>query len=250
MSIVGVIPARYGSTRFAGKVLADIHGKPMIQHVYERAMRAKRITRVLVATEDERVERAVKRFGGEVVMTSPSHICGTDRVAEAVGDLDASFVINIQGDEPMLAPEMVDEVIELLEKNPAAGVSTLMREIFQEADFVNPGMVKVATDVLGRALYFSRSLIPYPRFRTPEFRVFDHIGIYGYRKAALAQFAAAGPSNLELIEGLEQLRALENGIPVVIAETRCTEEAVCVDTVEDLERVRTLLAPQVPTVTR
>ncbi len=250
MSIIGVIPARYGSTRFVGKVLADIHGKPMIQHVYERAMRAKRIKRVLVATEDERVVQAVKRFGGEAVMTSPSHICGTDRIAEAIRDVDASFVLNIQGDEPMLEPEMVDEVIKLLEENPTAGVSTLMRCITREEDFVNPGAVKVVTDLRGRALYFSRSLIPYPRFRTPDFRVFDHIGIYGYTKAALEQFTAAGPSRLELIEGLEQLRALENGIPVVIGETRCTEEAVCVDTAEDLERVRALLAPQVPEVSR
>ncbi len=248
MEIVGVIPARFGSTRFAGKVLASIHGKPMVQHVYERAMRAKRIERVLVATEDERVVQAVKSFGGEAVMTSPSHVCGTDRIAEAIANLEASVILNIQGDEPMLAPEMVDEVISLLEKNPAAGISTLMRRLTREEDYENPGAVKVVTDIWGRALYFSRSLIPYPRFRTPGFRVFDHIGIYAYRRAALVQFAAAGPSNLELIEGLEQLRALENGIPVVIAETNCTEEAVCVDTAEDLERVRALLTPQFPGV--
>jgi 3-deoxy-manno-octulosonate cytidylyltransferase (CMP-KDO synthetase) len=250
MEIIGVIPARYGSTRFAGKVLADIHGKPMVQHVYERAMRSTRVKRVLVATEDERVLQAVKNFGGEAVMTSPSHICGTDRIAEAIGNLDASIVVNIQGDEPMLAPEMVDEIVELLEKDRTAGIATLMRRIDREEDFTNPGAVKVVTDVRGRALYFSRSLIPYPRFRTPDFRVYDHVGIYGYTKDALAQFAAAGPSHLELIEGLEQLRALENGIPVVIAETRCTEEAVCVDTAEDLERVRALLAPQVSEATR
>jgi 3-deoxy-manno-octulosonate cytidylyltransferase (CMP-KDO synthetase) len=250
MEIVGVIPARFGSTRFEGKVLASIHGKPMVQHVYERAMRARRLDRVLVATEDERVVQAVKDFGGEAVLTSPSHVCGTDRIAEAIGNLDVSFIVNIQGDEPMLAPEMIDEVIELLENNPAAGVSTLMRRITREEDFENPGAVKVVTDVYGRALYFSRSLIPYPRFRTPAFRVFDHIGIYGYRKEALAQFAAVGPSRLELIEGLEQLRALENGITIMIAETRCTEEALCVDTAEDLERVRALLAPQLPGVSR
>lgn len=250
MEIIGVIPARYGSTRFVGKVLADIHGKPMVQHVYERAMRAKRIHRVLVATEDERVVAAVKSFGGEAVLTSPAHVCGTDRIAEAIGNRDASIVVNIQGDEPMLVPDMVDQVVELLEHNPAAGVSTLMRHLTREDDFENPGAVKVVTDVKGRAMYFSRSLIPYPRFRTADFRVFDHIGIYGYRKEALVQFAAAGPSHLELIEGLEQLRALENGIPVVIAESRCTEEALCVDTAEDLARVRALLAPQMPGVPR
>ncbi len=241
---IGVIPARYASTRYMGKVLADIHGKPMVQHVYERAIRSKSLERVLVATEDERVVQAVRRFGGEAVLTSSTHACGTDRVAEAVRHLDVRIVVNIQGDEPMLEPEMVDEVVTLLRKSPEAGVATLVKRVDREEDFANPGVVKVVTDECGMALYFSRSLIPYPRFRTPEFRVFDHIGVYSYTKDALMRFASLAPSRLELIEGLEQLRALEHRIPVVVAETQCRADGICVDTAEDLERVRCLLAPQ------
>jgi 3-deoxy-manno-octulosonate cytidylyltransferase (CMP-KDO synthetase) len=243
MEAIAVIPARYGSTRFEGKVLADIHGKPMVQHVYERALQSKSVSRVLVATDDNRVVEAVQGFGGEVVMTSPSHACGSDRVAEAIGDMEVRFIVNVQGDEPMLNPQMVDEVVELLKHTPEAGIATLMRRIEREEEFTNPSYVKVVTDRRGMALYFSRSLIPYPRFRTTEFCVFDHVGIYGFTRQALVRFGALGPSRLELIEGLEQLRALEHGIPVVVAETRCSEDAVCVDTTEDLERVRALLGP-------
>jgi len=244
MEVIGVIPARYASSRYEGKVLADIHGKPMVQHVYERALRSKSLERVLVATEDDRVVQAVRRFGGEAVLTKPTHVCGTDRVAEAVRELDVRLIVNIQGDEPMLEPEMVDEVVALLRSNPDAGLATLVRPVDREEDFANPGVVKVVTDECGMALYFSRSLIPYPRFRTPAFRVFDHIGIYGYTKDALMRFASLAPSSLELIEGLEQLRALEHRIPVAVRQTRCRADGACVDTAEDLERVRALLAPQ------
>jgi len=244
MEAIGVIPARYGSTRYEGKVLADIRGKPMVQHVYERALRSKTLSRVIVATDDGRVVEAVARFGGDVVLTSPFHACGSDRVAEAAGGMDVQLVVNIQGDEPMLDPLMVDEVVELLRRTPQAGIATLIRRIQREEDFTNPGYVKVVTNDRGMALYFSRSLIPYPRSRTPEFRVYDHVGIYGFTKEALLRFGALGPSRLELIEGLEQLRALEHGIPVVVAETRSAVEAMCVDTAEDLERVRVLMAAQ------
>ena len=243
MVALGVIPARYGSTRYQGKVLADIHGKPMVQHVYERALAARSITRVIVATDDGRVARAVEAFGGEAVLTSASHACGSDRVAEAARGTGADIVVNIQGDEPMLDPRMVDEVVDLLVRTPGAGIATLMRRIEREEDYTNPGFVKVVAGAGGIALYFSRALIPFPRFRPPDFRAYDHIGIYAFTADALARFSALGPSRLEQIEGLEQLRALEHGIPIVVAETRCTAEAVCVDTAEDLERVRALLAP-------
>jgi 3-deoxy-manno-octulosonate cytidylyltransferase (CMP-KDO synthetase) len=243
MDTIGIIPARYGSTRFEGKALADIHGKPMVQHVYERAVRSRSVGGVIVATDDERIFQAVKRFGGEVVMTGP-HYTGLERVAEAACQFNVQFVLNIQGDEPMLDPVMLDEIVELLRRHSNAGMATLMARIYHEEDFDNPNVVKVVADARGMALYFSRSLIPYPRFRTPDFCVYDHIGIYGYRKEALLKFAALGPSKLEQIESLEQLRALENGIPIAVAETRCSGERVSVDTIEDLERARALLAPQ------
>jgi 3-deoxy-manno-octulosonate cytidylyltransferase (CMP-KDO synthetase) len=244
---IGIIPARLSSKRLPKKVLADIHGKPMIQHVYERAASARRLSRIIVATDDVQVVRAVEAFGGEAVLTSPEQASGSDRVAEVAHSLDAELIVNIQGDEPMLEPRMVDEVVELLAGAPAAGIATLMRRIDCEEDYHNPGFVKVVTGAGGRALYFSRSLIPFPRFRTPEFRPCDHIGIYAFRRDALARFHAVGPSRLEQIEGLEQLRALEHGIPIVVAETRCAGPAVCVDTEEDLERVRALLAPGIGT---
>lgn len=242
---IGIIPARYGSTRFEGKVLADIHGKPMVQHVYERALRSRSLARCIVATDDQRVVRAVERFGGEAVLTSASHACGSDRVAEAAKGQNADIVVNIQGDEPMLEPRMIDEVVDLLSRKPQAGMATLMRRIDREEDWTNLGFVKVVTDSEGMALYFSRALIPYPRFRTPDFRVYDHIGIYSFTSEALAKFAAFGPSRLEMIEGLEQLRALDHGIRIAVEETRSDAETVCVDTVEDLERVRALLSVEV-----
>ena len=243
---IGIIPARYASTRFPGKVLADIHGKPMVQHVYERALLSHAIARCIVATDDTRVMRAVQAFGGEAVLTADSHASGSDRVAEAARGLDAGIVVNIQGDEPLLEPRMIDEVVDLLMRKPQAGMATLMRRIERADDWQNPGFVKVVTDSDGMALYFSRSLIPYPRFETDEFRAYDHIGIYAFTPEALARFAALGPSRLERIEGLEQLRALERGIRIAVDETHCGGETVCVDTVEDLERARALMEVQVP----
>ncbi len=244
MVAIGIIPARYGSTRLPGKALADIHGKPMVQHVYERARRAGGLSRVIVATDDARIVEAVEAFGGEAVLTAPTHASGSDRAAEAARAIEAEIIVNIQGDEPMLAPEMVDEVVELLERTPKAGIATLMRRIDREEDLNNRGFVKVVTDSAGMALYFSRSLIPYPRCRTRQFRAYDHIGLYAFRRDALARFGALGPSRLEEIEGLEQLRALEHGIPIVVAETQWAGEGISVDTVEDLEKVRALLAPE------
>jgi len=241
MQVIGVIPARYKSTRLEGKPLADIHGKPMVQHVYENASRAATLDRVVVATDDERVRRAVTAFGGEVAMTSPSHTCGTERVAETAERYDAGIILNIQGDEPLMDPIIIDECVRALRDNPEVGISTVMKRIPEEA-FHDPAVVKVVCDLRGRALYFSRSLIPYPRFRTADFAVFEHIGIYGYTRDCLARISQIPPTPLEQMEGLEQLRALEHGIAIQVVESAFTGDLVSVDTPEDLEKVRMILA--------
>lgn len=243
MKTIGVIPARYKSTRLPAKPLADILGKPMVQHVYENAKRAKRLDSVVVATDDERIVAAVKAFGGTVVMTNPDHASGTDRVAEAASGSDAALVVNVQGDEPLLDPAMIDECVQALEsalQHGDVGMSTVAKRIGEDA-YHDPGVVKLVRDARGRALYFSRSLIPYPQFRTPFFGVFEHIGLYAYTKDCLERLSQMPPGNLEQIEKLEQLRALENGISIQVVETRCEGEMVSVDTMEDLERVRRIL---------
>jgi 3-deoxy-manno-octulosonate cytidylyltransferase (CMP-KDO synthetase) len=241
MKVLGVIPARYKSTRLEGKPLADILGRPMIQYVYEAAAKAHRLGSIAVATDDERIERAVRSFGGTVVLTSPDHPSGTDRVAEVAARWDVDVVVNIQGDEPLIDPEMIDECVEALEQNPDVGLSTVKKRVGDDA-FDDPGVVKVVCDLRGRALYFSRSLIPYPRTRTGDFVVFEHVGLYAYTKECLLRLAHLAPTPLEQIEGLEQLRALENRIAIQVVETHSTKEMISVDTVEDLERVRRILA--------
>lgn len=241
MQIVGVIPARFGSTRLEGKPLVEIQGKPMVQHVYECARQARSLDGVLVATDDERVLRAVQRFGGAAVMTSPAHVSGTDRVAEAVERLAAEIVVNIQGDEPLLQPAIIDECVAPLRADPATVMSTVMQRI-EEGSYFDPAVVKVVCNLAGRALYFSRSLLPYPRTRIEGFRVYEHLGLYAYTKACLLRLAKLPPTPLERIEGLEQLRALEHGIPIQVVETCCRAELVSVDTPADLERVRRILA--------
>jgi 3-deoxy-manno-octulosonate cytidylyltransferase (CMP-KDO synthetase) len=238
---IGVIPARYKSTRFEGKPLADILGKPMIQRVFEAAKKARRLDAVVVATDDVRIFEAVKDFGGDAVMTGSGHRSGTDRVAEVAAAGDAGIIVNIQGDEPLLNPEMIDECVGALTSAHGVELSTVMKRIGEDA-FDDPGVVKVVCDTRGRALYFSRSLIPYPRTRTDEFAVFEHIGLYAYTRDCLMTLAQLAPTRLEKIEGLEQLRALENGIPIQVVETRCTGPLVSVDTEQDLERVRQIFA--------
>jgi 3-deoxy-manno-octulosonate cytidylyltransferase (CMP-KDO synthetase) len=238
---MGVIPARYQSTRLAGKPLADIHGKPMIQYVYEASKRSQTLDAVVVATDDRRVAKAVEEFGGKVVMTSTAHASGTDRVAEVARGAGAEIIVNIQGDEPLIASQMIDECVEALRGSDGAGLSTLMKQI-ADSGFEDRAVVKVVRDLRGRALYFSRSLIPFPRHRVAEFAVFEHIGLYAYTREALLRLSQLPQSPLEKVEGLEQLRALENGIPIQTAETNYTGEMVSVDTPEDLERVRQLLA--------
>ncbi|HUY86503.1 MAG TPA: 3-deoxy-manno-octulosonate cytidylyltransferase [Acidimicrobiales bacterium] len=242
MRIVGVIPARYMSSRLEGKPLKDILGKPMIQHVFERVRMSKRLTDVIVATDDERVRKSVEGFGGKVVMTSAQHNSGTDRVAEAVANLDVDIVVNIQGDEPMVDPTLIDECISPFSSKNHVQIATVIQRLSDESTYSDPAVVKVVRDLSGRALYFSRSLIPFPRARISEFAVYEHIGIYAYTKDCLLRFSKLAPATLEMIEQLEQLRALEHGIPIHVVETLRHFESVSVDTAADLEKVRQIMA--------
>jgi 3-deoxy-manno-octulosonate cytidylyltransferase (CMP-KDO synthetase) len=241
MKVLGVIPARFKSTRLEGKVLADIAGKPMVQHVYERALRAGCLDEVLVATDDKRILTAVEEFGGRAVMTAESHTSGTDRIAEVAAGIDVDVVVNVQGDEPMLDPAMIEELVTPFHSDPGLEMSTIKKRVLEESDFADTSVVKVVTDRAGFALYFSPSLIPYPRKRTPEFRVFEHLGLYAYTRECLLKLASLKPTPLEEVESLEQLRALENGIRIFVVETRCEGELLSVDTEADLEKVRRIL---------
>jgi 3-deoxy-manno-octulosonate cytidylyltransferase (CMP-KDO synthetase) len=241
LRVVGIIPARYASTRFEGKPLADLAGKPMIQHVYERSRRAACLDDLLVATDDERIFQAVRSFGGKAVMTSPDHATGTDRLAEVCESLDADIVINVQGDEPLIEPAAIQQAARPLIADSSIVMGTLMNEIASEEELLNPNVVKVVVDKDGFALYFSRSPLPYPRPGTwGQATYYRHIGLYVYRREFLMTYAILPQTQLEKQEKLEQLRALEHGyrIRVVLTEHR----SIGVDTPEDLERVRALLA--------
>ena len=232
MKVIGVIPARIDSTRFPAKVLADLWGKPIIQHVYERARKAKRLDEVLIATDDEKIFATAKKFGAEVVMTSKKHLTGTDRVSEAVKKNNAEIVINIQADVPLISPLMIDRVAEVLLDDSTLVMATLMKKIEKKEEFYNPNVVKVVIDKQGFALYFSRSPIPYLK---DNFVSYKHIGVYGYRKDFLLTFVQLPRSPLEKIENLEQLRVLENGYKIKMIET--DYELIEVDTKEDLRNI-------------
>lgn len=238
MRAIGVIPARWASTRLPEKVLLPIAGKPMIQHVYERAALAAGLSSVLVACDDARILDAVLAFGGNAVLTDPDHPSGTDRIAEAVAGLACDAVVNIQGDEPLIDPCDIDLVLSPLAGDPACAMATLMTPIREECDLHDPSCVKVVVDRAGWALYFSRSLIPHPRnpIGTPTYR---HIGIYAYRRDFLLAYPRLEPTPLSRTESLEQLRALEHGYRIRCVET--PRESIGVDTEEDLARVRALL---------
>ncbi|MEG6585071.1 3-deoxy-manno-octulosonate cytidylyltransferase [Dendrosporobacter sp. 1207_IL3150] len=239
MNILCVIPARYSSTRLPGKPLADIAGKPMIQHVYERAKQAERPTTVLVATDHELVYQAVKSFGGEVMMTSADHPTGTDRLAEVANSFpDADIIINVQGDEPLIEPKVIDDLASAFDDSPDLAMATLMTEM-EEIEHNNPNAVKVITDLKGYALYFSRSIIPYPRVKDVGMPVHKHLGIYAYRRDFLLKYAKLSPTPLERTESLEQLRALEHGYRIKVIKTDF--KSIGVDTPEDLERVNEML---------
>lgn len=238
MKVLCVIPARYASTRLPGKPLSMIAGKPMIQHVYERACQAQLPNEVVVATDNELVEKAVLDFGGKAVMTSPDHPSGTDRLAEvALMYPDVDVIVNVQGDEPMIPPEVIDRLAEAFNGDANLNMAT-MKVVMDEEDYENPAAVKVVTDQQGYALYFSRSLMPYPRNKLEGFKVFKHVGIYAYRRNFLLKYAALAPTPLEKAESLEQLRALENGYKIKVLESDF--QGIGVDTPEDLAAVNAL----------
>ena len=237
MRVLCVIPARYDSTRLPGKPLADIAGKPMIQRVYERAAEAKLPELVVVATDDARVLAAMESCGGKAMMTATDHPTGTDRLAEVAGIyVNYDVIINVQGDEPLIAPEIIDALAAAFTEEPELKMATVMTEI-ENAEKNNPNNVKVVTDKNGYALYFSRSLIPYPR-TAGIVPVYKHIGIYAYRREFLLEYAKMQPTLLEQSESLEQLRALENGYRIKVIKTDC--KFVGVDTPEDLARVNAI----------
>ncbi len=239
--IVAIIPARYGSTRMPGKPLIDLAGKPMIEHVYERTKEARLVDRVIVAIDDRRVADAVKQFGGEVVSTPTDLRSGSDRVAYVAKKLaDASIIVNVQGDEPMIEPEMIDEAVQPLIDDRTIVVGTLVKRIDTTEELSNPNIVKVVLDKDGFALYFSRAAIPFARDGRSVEASYKHIGLYAFRRDFLLKFASLPETPLESIEKLEQLRILEHGYKIKAPVTKY--DSIPVDTLEDVERVRTQLA--------
>lgn len=221
MFVTAIIPARYAAKRFPGKPLVAQTGKPLIQHVYEAVRRARLVNRCLVATDDERIAEAVRGFGGEVAMTRADHPSGTDRVAEAAAALDTDLIVNVQGDEPEMEPEAIDRLVTLMDEHPQASMGSLACRFANAADVRNPACVKVVIDGTGHALYFSRSVIPYPRDAQGEVaepgRWLLHVGIYAYRPAFLAELTRTPPCELERVEQLEQLRVLHMGRRIAMA---------------------------------
>jgi len=245
--ITAIIPARYASTRFPGKPLAEINGKTMIERVYARACQATLVDRVIVATDDERIAAAVQAFGGELCMTSPQHETGTDRLAEVAAGLSSDLIVNVQGDEPLIDPSMIDQAIEPLISNCAIDMGTLMVAIDDVEEFLNPNVVKVVTDQAGLALYFSRAPIPCVRDQVLSASnncmprgAHKHIGLYVYRREFLLRYPTLAVTPLESMEKLEQLRAIEHGYRIHVAVT--TQPSLGVDTQEDLEKVRKIVA--------
>ena len=240
VSAIAIIPARYQSSRLSGKALADIGGRPMIEHVYRRAAAARSIASVIVATDDERIHRAVRAFGGDSRMTSPSHQSGTDRIAEVAAGLTCTVVVNVQGDEPLIEPAMIDEAVAPFSADTSLMMSTLRRRIDDNADRENPNVTKVVVDRDDFALYFSRAPVPFTRANCRPAPAWRHIGLYVYRRECLLRLAALPPTEMERAEALEQLRALEYGIRIKAVKTEF--DSIGVDTAEDLARVRTALA--------
>jgi 3-deoxy-manno-octulosonate cytidylyltransferase (CMP-KDO synthetase) len=239
MRIVGIVPARLAAVRLPNKPLLDIAGKPMIQRVWERVRQAERLEDVIVATPDVAIAEAVRAFGGRAVMTSAEHRSGTDRIAEVARGLDAEIVVNIQGDEPLIDPAAIDAAVQPLLDDASLEMTSLMC-VCPAEEIVNPATVKVVTDPRGRALYFSRATIPYRRNTESPLQVMQHIGLYAYRRDFLLTFASLPQTPLERTESLEQLRAIESGHSIqMVAVARAP---LSVDTPEDLDRVRKMIA--------
>ncbi len=241
--IVGIIPARFASSRLLGKPLADICGKPMLQHTYESVMKSKLINEIIIAVDDEKVARVAMSFGAKVVMTPKEILTGSDRIAYVAKDLpSAKIIVNIQGDEPFIAGDMIDQAVEPLLFDKSVNVSTLVKKIETVEELKSPSIPKVVFDYQNNALYFSRSPIPYVRDAKSNYErisnadIYKHIGLYVFRKDALLKFTSLEPTELENIEKLEQLRMLENGMKIKIVVTEY--ENLAIDTPEDLERAR------------
>jgi 3-deoxy-manno-octulosonate cytidylyltransferase (CMP-KDO synthetase) len=239
---VGIIPARWGSTRFPGKPLHRIAGKPLLQHVWERVRRARALNSVIIATDDMRIAEAAFDWGAEISLTSPKHQSGTDRIGEVAAKLrGVSLVLNIQGDEPLIDPGLLSQFVRQMRRNPKIQMMTAVHPFADPADAQSPHQVKAVLDRQGRALYFSRSPVPYPRQTSEPVRYFRHQGIYGYRRAFLLRFVRWRPTPLEKVEALEQLRALENGVNIHVVVTKNGSPGV--DTPDDAEAIeRQLLA--------
>ena len=239
MRAIGIIPARYEASRFPGKVLSDIHGKPLIQYVYEEALKSNALEDLVVACDDERILKAVEGFGGRAVMTSNIHQSGTDRLTEVVNPIDTEIVVNIQADEPLIHASMIDDLVNCLIDNPQVPMASLMHRINNAQDLEDRNVVKVVADRDNFALYFSRSLIPHVRSLGPDAlppAYFKHLGLYAYTKDFLFTFTNFPVGELERVEKLEQLRALEHGFRIKLIETAF--DTIGVDTPEDLDKVR------------
>ena len=240
---VAIIPARYNSTRLPGKPLLNINGLTMIEHVYRRTQQAESVSRVLVATDDERIVDTVIRFGGNACLTRPEHTCGSDRLAEVAATMTCEIVVNVQGDEPLIEPSLIDAVLAPLVDEPTITIATARCPITDPAELASPHVVKVVVDRRGEALYFSRAPLPthqLPLAHTDAVLGYKHIGLYAYRRKTLLELARLGPTPLEQCEQLEQLRALESGYRIATIETDA--DPVGVDTAQDLERVRRLVS--------
>lgn len=234
---VAIIPARYHSSRFPGKALAEIRGKPMIQHVYERTASVESLEKVIIATDDERIREVVRSFKGSVVMTSTHHSSGTERIAEVARELSSHIVVNVQGDEPLIHPSMILEVLSPFHGRDRPHMSTLKKRMADQEEIEDPNMVKVVTDTKGMALYFSRSPIPYPQKKKGPY--FKHIGLYAYERDFLIELSQLKKTSLEEAESLEQLRVLEHGYQIKVIESQYN--SIGVDTPKDLERVKEMI---------
>ena len=239
MKVIAAIPARYAASRFPGKLLADLNGKPVIQHTYEKVLNSGLFDRVIVVTENSKIESVVLGFGGDVVRSQKDHQCGTDRIAEAVFDFDVDIVINVQGDEPFIPHEGLASLIEVFKSDTKKDIDLTSLMIPISDDLNNPNIVKVITDLSNRALYFSRSAIPHQRSIETHISVYKHVGVYAFRKSALIDFYEHAATPLELAEQIEAIRYLEMGKTIKMIETQF--ESVGIDVLEDLERARKLM---------
>lgn len=244
LRVVGMIPSRWASSRFPGKPLAEIKGKSMIRRVYEQCLEAHSLDEVYVATDDRRIVAEVDSFGGKALLTAADHFSGTDRLCEAAARVSADIIVNVQGDQPFVEPAMIDEAVYPLLEDPDLPMATLMQKITDQRDYDNPNVVKVVVDRESNALYFSRSRIPFARSGEP-IDLYEHIGLYVYRKQFLSLIAGLPPTRLEKAEVLEQLRVIENGYRIKVVETGKQSSELSgfsVDTPEDLERINEIFS--------